>query len=90
MVRYEKKGSDMNDNLPDGQVREFLKGLPPRDFLRIGMDEIAYVRSVPLPGQEKTAFAIYAADGTQLSILDTMDMAMATLRHNDLVPVTLH
>lgn len=80
----------MNSTLPDGTVREFLKGLSPRDFLRIGMDEIAYVRTVPLPGQAKDAFAVYAADGTQLSVLETMDMAIATLRHNDLVPVTLH
>lgn len=80
----------MDDNLPHGQVREFLKGLSSRDFLRIGMDEIAYVRTIPLPGQTKTAVAIYAADGTQLSVLDTMDMAMATLRHNDLMAVTLH
>jgi hypothetical protein len=80
----------MNNNLPEGAVREFLKGLSSRDFLRIGMDEIAYVRTIPVPGEAKTAVAIYAADGTQLSVLDSMDMAMATLRHNDLVPVKLH
>ena len=64
-----------------------------RDFLRIGMNEIAYVRPLSLDvrnGEEKQAFAVYAADGIQLSVLDTMDMAKATLRHNDLVPVTLH
>lgn len=80
----------MNSNLPDSTVREFLKGLSPHDFLRIGMDEIAYVRTIPLEENEKTAFAIYAADGTQLSVLDSYDLAMATLKHNDLVPVKLH
>ena len=80
----------MNSNLPDSDVRDLLKGLSTRDFLKIGMHEIAYVRSIPLPGQTKEAFAVYAADGTQLSVLETMDMAIATLRHNDLVPVTLH
>ena len=54
------------------------------------MDEIAYVRTLSLTGAAKPAFAIYAADGTQLSVLDTMDMAMATLRHNDLLPITVH
>lgn len=75
-------------------IRDFLKGLSTHDFLRIGMNEIAYVRPLSLAdvrdGDEKQAFAVYAADGTQLSVLDSMDMAMATLRHNDLLPVTLH
>ena len=75
-------------------IRDFLKGLSTHDFLRIGVNEIAYVRPFALTdardGDEKQAFAVYAADGTQLSVLDTMDMAMATMRHNDLLPVTLH
>lgn len=80
----------MNNNSPE-QVRDLLKGLSARDFLRIGIHEIAYVRPITLSvGDAKEAYAIYAADGTQISVLDSMDMAMATLRHNDLVPVTLH
>ncbi len=79
----------MNNNPGENPVREFLKGLSSRDFLRIGVDEIAYVRPLAVGDESKEAFAIYAADGTQLSVLDTMDMAMATLRHNDLVAVTL-
>ncbi|PZQ46802.1 MAG: hypothetical protein DI551_04435 [Micavibrio aeruginosavorus] len=82
--------ADMNNNPSEASVRNFLKGLSTRDFLRIGMDEIAYVRSLPIAGQTKNAYAIYAADGTQLSVLDSMDMAIATLRHHDLLPVTLH
>lgn len=80
----------MNNNQEN--IRDFLKGLSTNDFLRIGMNEIAYVRPFALADDvdAKQAFAVYAADGTQLSVLDTMDMAMATLRHNDLVPVTLH
>lgn len=80
----------MNSNIPQDSVRELLKGLSTRDFLRIGINEIAYVRPLPLSTAGRDAFAVYAADGTQLSVLDTMDMAIATLRHNDLVPVTLH
>ncbi len=80
----------MNDPLPQGQIRELLKALSPKDFARIGMDEIAYVRPVSIVGRGTDAYAVYAADGTQISVLDSMDMAIATLRHNDLVPVTLH
>lgn len=74
-------------------VRDFLKGLSSKDFLRIGMNEVAYVRPMSIPfgdNREKRAYAVYAADGTQLSVLETMDMAIATLRHNDLVAATLH
>ena len=71
-------------------VSELLKGLSRHDFLKIGMGEIAYVRALSVTGNAKTAYGVYAADGTQLSVLDTMDMAIATLRHNDLLPVTLH
>lgn len=79
----------MNDAIDNTNVRDLLKGLSSGDFLKIGMNEIAYIR--PLDSlADHTVFAVHAADGTQLSILDTMDMAMATLRHNDLVPVTLH
>ncbi len=78
------------NNSYETAVRNFLKGLSTHDFLKIGIDEIAYVRAVPITGQAKSAYAVYAADGTQLSVLESMDMAMATLRHNDLLPVTLH
>lgn len=78
----------MNDS-HENMVRTMLAELSPRDFLKIGMDEIAYVRPLSLTGGAKPVYGVYAADGTQLSVLDSMDMAMATMRHNDLVPVTL-
>lgn len=71
-------------------VGDLLKALSRHDFLKIGMDEVAYVRPLSMVGNDKTAYGVYAADGTQLSVLDSMDMAIATLRHNDLLPVTLH
>lgn len=80
------------NNSQENNVRAFLKGLSTNDFLRIGVNEIAYVRALDIPthGDTRLAYGVYAADGTQLSVLDTMDMAIATMRHNDLVPVTLH
>lgn len=78
--------NDTNENI----VRTMLAELSPKDFLKIGMDEIAYVRPLAVRGVAKPVYGVYAADGTQLSVLDTMDMAIATMRHNDLLPVTLH
>ena len=78
--------NDSNETI----VRNMLAGLSPKDFLKIGIDEIAYVRPLAVRGAVKPAYGVYAADGTQLSVLDSMDMAIATMRHNDLLPVTLH
>jgi hypothetical protein len=77
---------DSHENI----VRSMLAGLSPRDFLKIGIDEIAYVRPISLKGEAQPVYGVYAADGTQLSVLNTLDMAMATMRHNDLLPVTVH
>lgn len=78
--------SNTNDEMA---VRDMLKSLSAKDFLKIGMNEIAYIRPFPVLGQSESV-AVYAADGTQLSVLESVDLALATIRHNDLMPVTLH
>ncbi len=84
-----KRQVNMNNQKIEN-VSDFLKALSRQDFLKIGMHEIAYIRPFQVAGLDHSAFAVYAADGTQLSVLDTLDMAIATVRHNDLMPVTLH
>lgn len=80
----------MTHDASDMQGRDLLKDMTPRDFLKIGIDEIAYVRPMSVCGVEKKVYAIHAADGTQLSVMETLDLARATLAHNDLMQVTLH
>lgn len=81
----------MNNETPDTQIRAMLKGLSRKDFLQIGLDEIAYVRPVSIgQGADKTAYAIHAADGTRISVFETRDIAAATIENNDLIQVTLH
>ena len=70
-------------------VSELLKALSPHDFLRVGVNEIAYIRALDDSEPGPSGFGIYAADGTQLSITETFATAMAAVRNNDLVPVTL-
>lgn len=79
----------MNRNTEDN-VRQMLMGLSPRDFLNIGMNEIGYVRAVKTAERASPSFAVHAADGTQLSVLDSMDRAIAAIHNNDLLMVTLH
>jgi hypothetical protein len=65
-----------------------LKSLTKQDFLNFGMQQVAYIR--PVRVQNRKAYAIHAADGTPLSVMDTIDTAVIAVRHNDLEPVTVH
>jgi len=73
----------------DADVNVTLKSLTAQDFLYLGLQQVAYVRPVTLD-EGKTAFAVHAADGTTLSVLDSLDTAVVTIRHNDLEPITVH
>jgi hypothetical protein len=67
---------------------EILKSLNRQDFLNFGLQQVAYIRPVSI--QNRKAYAIHAADGTPLSVMDTFDTALVAVRHNDLEPVTVH
>ncbi len=65
-----------------------LKGMSARDFAMLGLEDVAYVKSVVIDGG--TAYAIHAADGTQIAIMANRDVAFAAVRQNDLGPVSVH
>ncbi|MCF8496116.1 MAG: DUF1150 domain-containing protein [Alphaproteobacteria bacterium] len=67
---------------------EFLRRLSSQDFLDFGLQQIAYIR--PILVDDKRAFALHAADGTPLQIMESMGSAIGLARHNDLEPVTVH
>lgn len=69
-------------------VSALLKNISTRDFLNFGVQQVAYIR--PVMVENKTAYAIHAADGTPLSVMESMDTAVIVVRHNELEPVTLH
>lgn len=64
------------------------RSISAQDFRSFGLQQLAYVREMNLSG--KKAWAIHAADGTQLTLIDSKDMAMALVRHNDLEAVAIH
>jgi hypothetical protein len=76
----------MEDKLVS-KAREYLKGLSSKDFLGFGLNDLAYIKPVEL--EEGTAWAVYAADGKPVSVLDTRENAIALILHNELEPVTL-
>ena len=62
--------------------------LSPRAFKALGIEEIAYVK--PIVDDTGSTYAIHAADGTLLAIAEDRLVAFATIRDNDLEPVSLH
>lgn len=69
---------------PHEQIKsaEFLKTLSSQDFLSFGMHDMAYIKQVHIDG--KDGFAIHAADGTPLSMMETLQEALNVIEHNEL------
>jgi len=58
------------------------------DFALYGADELAYIKPVIIDGTTK--FAIYAADGQVLAFIEGRALADATVRQNDMEPLSVH
>lgn len=80
----------------------FAATLPPEARAAWEAHGIVYVRSTTagelrpiVEGLEdvpddKTLYAIHAADGTPMAVLDNRDAAFVTARENEMVPVSVH
>ena len=80
---------DITTTLLRPKESNLLKELSIQDFLDVGLNQVAYIRRFD---KQKTgnSYAIYAADGSQISVMDSYSSAVAVIRVNDLYPVTLH
>jgi len=67
---------------------ERLKNISLREFALLGMSDMAYVKRVVV--SDEVRYAIHGADGTQLAVVSNEDVAYATIRQNDLEPVSVH
>jgi len=67
---------------------ERLKNISPREFALLGMSDMAYVKRVVV--KDEAGFAIFSADGTQLAVVPSEELAYATIRQNDLEPMSVH
>lgn len=54
----------------------------------LGVQDLAYVR--PVEAEGKPGFAIHAADGTQMAVVASRDLAFAVIRQNDMEGVSVH
>lgn len=67
---------------------EKLRQITPKEFALLGMQDVAYIKRVA--GADGVAFAVHAADGTQVALLPDREIAFATVRQHDLEPVSVH
>ncbi|HYB57543.1 MAG TPA: DUF1150 family protein [Alphaproteobacteria bacterium] len=65
-----------------------LRTITSRELYALGMRELAYVKKVSENGAD--AYAVFAADGTQLGLMATRELAFAALKQHDLEPVSVH
>lgn len=72
---------------PTGYDR--LRAMTARDFMALGVRQIAYVKRISAP-DGTAAFVVHAADGTPLSVHGDVPDAVLTAQSNDLHTVTLH
>ena len=68
-------------------VAEKLRHITPQDFAAMGMQQLAYIRPAVVNGT--TVFTIHAADGTQIGMAPSWDIAFAAVKQHELEPVAL-
>lgn len=69
-------------------INAYLRHLSPADFAALGVHDMAYVKATLVDGN--AAFAVHAADGTPLTVMNNRDEAFAVCVQNDLEPVSAH
>lgn len=62
--------------------------ITPSDLAALGMPYLAYVKPVRAHGTVR--FALHQADGTEIAVMDSREIAFAAARQHDLEPVSVH
>ena len=70
------------------QIIDGIRDLSPNELGMLGMADVAYIKPVLVEGTE--AFAVHAADGTQMAVIADRDIAFAVVRQHELEPLSVH
>ena len=65
-----------------------IRQMTPHDLAVLGLQGVAYIRTIEAEGRD--GYMIHAADGTEIGVAQSRELAIATIRQNDLEPVSLH
>ncbi|MCB1592287.1 MAG: DUF1150 family protein [Alphaproteobacteria bacterium] len=72
----------------EDHIRTLLRNMSTEDFMNLGLKQVAYIR--PIASESGPLYAVCAADGSPLSVLDTFEKAVLSTLSIKLEPVTLH
>ena len=73
---------------PDGAGRDAAAKAAPMGLAALGRGQIAYAKAVTVDGNE--LYAIHAADGEPLAMVEDRGRAFAVIRQNELEPASVH
>jgi len=65
-----------------------IRQISPKDLAVLGVQDIAFVKRVAV--NDDVAYAIHAADGTQMATMADREIAFAAIRQHGLEPVSVH
>ena len=65
-----------------------IRKLSPEELGRLGVSQIAYIKTVQVDGTAMTA--IHAADGRPMAIAETHDGAIAAILQHEMMPILVH
>lgn len=78
--------TQFNSDTPDKPLS--VKNISTQDLLDFGIEHVAYVR--PIIMMERRVFAIHAADGTPISVVENEVQALQAIAQRDLDAVRVH
>jgi len=67
---------------------ETLRQMTPEALIALGAPTLAYVREIAAPSG--AVFGIFSADGNQIGVAPTREIAFVAARQHDLEPVSVH
>lgn len=73
---------------PDDVEHNAATKAAPMGLAALGRGQIAYAKAVTVDGNE--LYAIHAADGEPLAMVENRRLAFAVIRQNDLEPASVH
>lgn len=64
---------------------ERFVNLSNQDFLNLGLNDLAYIKSVEVEGSRQ--FVVHGANGAEIATFESLKRAVGVVRQNDLQPV---
>jgi hypothetical protein len=65
-----------------------IRQITQQDLASLGIQQIAYIKPVEEDGER--GYAIHAADGTRMAVVESRELAFAAVRQHDLEPFSVH